>query len=146
MFEMFFENLSQGNQVYKTNGSVSSLLVQKIICEDIITDSLVVGGGIAGLTTALKIASFSKVVLISKGPLQQANSYYAQGGIASVMSTDDSFEKHISDTHTAGDGICKDEVVRAVVEAGPKAIEELIELGVEFTKKKKKQTLKISTT
>ena len=111
--------------------------MQKIICEDIITDSLVIGGGIAGLTTALKIASFSKVVLISKGPLQQANSYYAQGGIASVMSTDDSFEKHISDTHTAGDGICKDEVVRSVVEAGPKAIKELIELGVKFTKEEK---------
>lgn len=102
-------------------------------CVDIKTDTLIVGGGIAGLTTALKIAQFSKVVLISKGNLLEANSYHAQGGIASVLSEEDSFEKHVEDTLIAGAGLCKKDIVRTVVEGGPKAIKELIDLGVKFT-------------
>lgn len=105
----------------------------KKVDHDITTDTLIIGGGVAGLTTALKIAERQKVVLLSKGSLKNANSYYAQGGIATVLSDEDSFEKHICDTLTAGAGLCKKEVVELIVKGGPKAINELINLGVAFT-------------
>jgi len=94
--------------------------------------SLVIGGGIAGLTSAIKLASKGSVILISKGPLVEANTYYAQGGIASVLSREDSFEDHIRDTIVAGAGLCNPDIVKLVVEDGPRSIQELISWGVSF--------------
>ncbi len=100
------------------------------------TDHLIVGSGIAGLMLAHKLGQAQKVVIIAKESLSENNSSYAQGGIASVLSPEDSFAKHIEDTLEAGAGLCHREIVRAVVEAGPAAIKELIALGVDFTRGK----------
>ncbi|MBC7661101.1 MAG: L-aspartate oxidase [Chitinophagaceae bacterium] len=99
------------------------------------TDHLVVGSGIAGLMLAHKLGQSHKVVIIAKESLSENNSSYAQGGIASVLSPEDSFNKHIEDTLEAGAGLCHRDIVKTVVEAGPKVIRELISLGVDFTKR-----------
>lgn len=95
-------------------------------------DFLVIGSGIAGLTYALKVAGKGKVGLITKTHLQETNTKYAQGGIASVMDAPDDFEKHIQDTLEAGDGLCDREVVEMVVKKAPSQIRQLIDWGVEF--------------
>jgi len=99
------------------------------------TDFLVIGSGIAGLTFALKAARFGKVSVVTKASLEDSNTRYAQGGIASVFSEPDNFEKHIKDTLIAGDGFCNEEVVRMVVQEAPDRIKDLIELGVSFDRK-----------
>ena len=96
-------------------------------------DFLVIGTGIAGMTSALKLAEHGRVLLIAKGSLIENNSWYAQGGIASVLDGSDSFAHHIQDTLTAGAGLCHPEVVRMVVESGPRLVEELVSWGVRFT-------------
>lgn len=97
-------------------------------------DFLVIGSGIAGLLYALEAAGHGKVIIVTKKQADDSNSNKAQGGIASVFDIEDSFERHIEDTHKAGDYLCHDDVVRMVVENGPAAIEELIALGVEFNR------------
>ncbi len=99
------------------------------------TDFLVIGSGIAGLMFALKASKFGRVAIITKAVLEDSNTRYAQGGIAAVFADPDSFEKHVSDTLIAGDGICNEEVVRMVVGEGPDRIRDLIELGVPFDRK-----------
>jgi L-aspartate oxidase len=99
------------------------------------TDFLVIGSGIAGLTFALKAASFGKVSINTKSSLEESNTRYAQGGIAAVFSEPDNFEKHIQDTLIAGDGFCNEAVVRMVVNEAPERIKDLIKLGVSFDKK-----------
>ncbi len=98
------------------------------------TEHLVIGSGIAGLMLAHKLGQFGKVMLVAKQSLLETNTAYAQGGIASVLSPKDSFDKHIEDTLEAGAGLCHKDVVRLVVEHGPQLIRELIELGVDFTR------------
>ena len=95
-------------------------------------DFLVVGSGLAGLSYALKMADHGKVVILSKTSAPQANTARAQGGIAAVMSPDDSFENHIRDTLVAGAGLCHEDVVRNVVETAPARIQDLINWGVKF--------------
>ena len=99
------------------------------------TDFLVIGSGLAGLLFALKAARSGKVTVVTKAELKDANTYYAQGGIAAVFSDPDNFEKHIRDTIIAGDGYCNEEVVRMVVQEAPERIKDLIDLGVSFDKK-----------
>ena len=99
------------------------------------TDFLVIGSGIAGLTFALKAASFGKVSIVTKSTLDDSNTRYAQGGIAAVFGEPDNFEKHIKDTLIAGDGFCNEDVVRLVVQEAPARIKDLIDLGVPFDKK-----------
>ena len=96
------------------------------------TDCLVIGTGIAGLALALKVADQFKVTLCTKTDLETTNSAMAQGGIAAVMSSEDSFEKHIEDTLVAGAGLCNPEVVRQVIEQGPERINDLLNWGVKF--------------
>jgi L-aspartate oxidase len=96
-------------------------------------DFLVIGSGIGGLTFALKAADYGSVVVVTKADLAESNSTYAQGGIASVWSHDDSFESHIADTIRAGAGLCHPEVVDSVVREGPDRIRELIALGTRFS-------------
>ena len=97
-------------------------------------DFIVVGSGIAGMSFALKVAHKGKVAILCKNKLEESNTHYAQGGIASVTNETDNFEKHISDTLIAGDGICNEEVVRKVVENAPKEIDALVNWGVDFDK------------
>ncbi len=99
------------------------------------TDILIVGSGIAGLFAALKIAEFAQVVLVTKKDKTESNTNYAQGGIATVIDPNDSYEKHIEDTLIAGAGLCHREIVELMVKEGPQRIEDLIKIGTEFTKK-----------
>jgi L-aspartate oxidase len=96
-------------------------------------DFLIIGSGMAGLTFALKTARLGTVAIITKKQRAESNTNYAQGGIAAVMASDDSFDLHVSDTLKAGAGLCKEDVVRTIVGEGPALVRELIELGVSFT-------------
>jgi L-aspartate oxidase len=98
-------------------------------------DFLVLGSGIAGLSFALKVAPHGRVAIITKKNRAESNTNYAQGGIAAVTSKEDSFEMHVRDTLEAGAGLCKEAVVRAIVEQGPARIAELIELGMKFSER-----------
>lgn len=95
-------------------------------------DFLVVGSGIAGLTFALKVAGMGTVAVVTKKDKVETSTNYAQGGIASVLGADDSFQLHVQDTLAAGDGLCHREVVELVVSNGPERIRELVDLGVPF--------------
>ncbi len=95
-------------------------------------DVLVLGSGIAGLFYALRVAERARVVLVTKKHAAQAATNFAQGGIAAVVSGDDSVEEHVRDTLEAGAGLCREDVVRFVVERGAGAIDALLKLGVEF--------------
>ena len=98
-------------------------------------DFIVLGSGIAGLTFALKVAQQGRVVIITKKKRADSNTNYAQGGIASVTSKEDSFEAHVRDTLEAGAGLCREDVVRTIVEEGPARIQELIEFGMRFSER-----------
>ena len=100
----------------------------------ITSDYLVIGSGIAGLSFAIKAAESGTVTVLSKRETIDSNTWNAQGGIAAVMSSEDSFEQHIQDTLKCGDGLCNESVVRFVVEEGPSRIQDLIEWGMAFTK------------
>ncbi len=97
-------------------------------------DFLVLGSGIAGLTFALKAAKVGTVCIVTKKNLEDTNTRYAQGGIASVMYNPDSVEKHIQDTLIAGAGLCNEKVVRMIISEAPHRIKDLIEWGIEFDK------------
>ncbi len=101
---------------------------------EIKSDFLVLGSGIAGLAFAIKAAGLGTVSIVTKKEKVESNTNYAQGGIATVTDTNDSFESHTKDTLTCGAGICREDVVRFVVEEGPERIEELVKWGVEFTR------------
>jgi L-aspartate oxidase len=95
-------------------------------------DFLVIGSGLAGLSYALKVADHGHVVILSKARALNSNTSMAQGGIAAVMSPDDSFENHVRDTIVAGAGLCHEDAVRAVVETAPDRIEDLFNWGIQF--------------
>jgi len=96
-------------------------------------DFFVVGSGIAGLMSALKLSRGGKVLIVTKKDRADSNTNYAQGGIACVVDKDDSFEQHIKDTLEAGAGLCNEKVVREIVASGPKEIAELEKLGIRFS-------------
>ena len=98
-------------------------------------DFLVLGSGIAGLFAALKVAPHGRVAMVTKKQRAESNTNYAQGGIAAVMDKEDSFASHVRDTLEAGAGLCREEVVRTIVEEGPARIAELIALGMRFSEK-----------
>src|SRR3954469_1827726 len=98
-------------------------------------DFLILGSGIAGLSFALKVAAHGRVAIVTKKNRAESNTNYAQGGIAAVTSKEDSFEMHVRDTLEAGAGLCKEQVVRTIVEEGPARIQELIELGMRFSER-----------
>src|SRR6266704_2847055 len=98
-------------------------------------DFLVLGSGIAKLSFALKVAPLRRVAIVTKKDRAESNTNYAQGGIAAVTSKEDSFEFHVRDTLEAGAGLCKEPVVRAIIEEGPARIAELIELGMHFSER-----------
>jgi L-aspartate oxidase len=101
---------------------------------EIQADYLVIGTGIAGLSFALEAAKTGSVVIVTKKEMAEGATNYAQGGIASVLDPDDSFEAHIRDTLESGDGLCHEDIVHLVVQDGPRRIAELIGMGVQFTR------------
>jgi len=102
--------------------------------ENVYSDVLVVGSGVAGLSFALEMADHAQVLIITKKAKTESNTYYAQGGLAAVLSPEDSFEEHINDTLVCGDGLCERDVVQRIIRAAPACIKELVELGAEFDK------------
>lgn len=101
-------------------------------------DFLVIGSGIAGMSFALKVADKGTVAMICKTGLEEANTFFAQGGVASVTNLSvDNFDKHIEDTMIAGDWISDREAVEKVVREAPGQIRELINWGVEFDRNEK---------
>jgi len=98
-------------------------------------DFIVLGSGIAGLTYALNVARAGRVAILTKKNRADSNTNWAQGGIASVTSREDSFELHVRDTLEAGAGLCREPVVRTIVEEGPERIAELIRLGTRFSQR-----------
>jgi L-aspartate oxidase len=98
-------------------------------------DFLVIGSGLAGLTFALRAARHGSVLVLSKDRMPESATNYAQGGIASVWSPEDSFEAHVEDTLIAGAGLCHRDIVELVVREGPERIRELIALGTHFSRR-----------
>jgi len=98
--------------------------------EPLETDYLVIGSGIAGLNFALLAAEHGRVVVITKKRPDDTNTNWAQGGVAAVLAKDDSFERHVQDTLTAGDGLCDRDVVELCVSEGPAQVKRLLDLGV----------------
>ena len=96
------------------------------------TDVLVIGAGIAGLRAALEVPPDLGVLVVTKDRVTESNSSYAQGGIAGVLSPEDTFENHVEDTLVAGDGLCDRAVVDLVVREAPAQIEKLVEWGTKF--------------
>jgi len=95
-------------------------------------DIVVVGSGIAGLTTALKARRAGRVLLVTKTELDAGSTRWAQGGIAAALGPGDSPEQHLTDTLVAGAGLCDEEGVRVLVTEGPALVRELVELGTNF--------------
>jgi L-aspartate oxidase len=96
-------------------------------------DFLVIGSGIAGISFAINAARHGSVAVITKKRDSDANTNYAQGGVACVLGGDDSFESHIADTLAAGAGLCDEGAVRILVEEGPARIRELLDYGARFS-------------
>ncbi len=97
------------------------------------TDILVIGSGIAGLTFALRVAEHADVILVTKKASFESNTNYAQGGIAAVIASDDSFAEHVRDTLQAGAGLCHLDRVETLVRSGPQAVADLDHWGVRFS-------------
>ncbi len=101
------------------------------------SDVLIIGSGTAALASALKLADFGTVTVLTKEKAIDTNSAWAQGGIAAVMSEEDSFASHINDTLVAGAGLCKENVVKNYIEQAPDRIQDLINWGVHFDVRRK---------
>jgi len=95
-------------------------------------DFIVLGSGIAGLSFALKAAQKGSVAIVTKRSSSDSNTAWAQGGVACVMTGEDSFDLHVRDTLAAGAGLCHEDIVRSIVTEGPTRIAELTGLGVHF--------------
>ena len=96
------------------------------------TDTLVIGSGVAGLSFALEAAAHGDVLVVTKRSADESNTKYAQGGIAAVLSTADTFEAHIADTVRAGAGLCHERVVELCVRDAPARIQMLRDIGARF--------------
>lgn len=102
---------------------------------------LVIGGGLAGLSFALRIAKIANVLLVSKKPLEVSNSSLAQGGIAAVLGSDDKYSYHVEDTLNTGQRLSKRSSVELLVKDGPEEIKHLVDLGVNFDHEKNQLAL-----
>jgi len=97
-------------------------------------DVLIIGSGLAGLTSALKLADHKKVLIVSKREILDSSSQWAQGGVAAVMSNEDSIESHVKDTEFVGGGLTDPKVAHFVASHGKEAIEWLHDLQVPFSR------------
>ena len=98
-------------------------------------DFLVLGGGVAGLTFASEAAAHGSVGVLTKKIRSEGNTIYAQGGIAAVLSPEDSFERHVEDTMIAGAGLNKKDIVDITVREGPERLKALVALGADFNRR-----------
>jgi len=98
-------------------------------------DYLIIGSGAAGLLAANRLAPHGKVILVNKGTFQDSSTWYAQGGIAGVLSDTDSIESHVQDTIKCGAGLCHEEIVHSVITRGSAIIHELIDIGTQFDRR-----------
>jgi nicotinate-nucleotide pyrophosphorylase (carboxylating) len=112
------------------------MLPQRLAANDpgwqIEADIVVVGSGIAGLTTALRAGGLGRVLVVTKDILSAGSTQWAQGGIAAAIGPGDTPDQHLEDTLVAGGGLCSEEAVRILVTEGPEALRELIDLGTNF--------------
>ena len=106
--------------------------IDSALTQQLFTDCLIIGGGIAGLRAAIEAGKERKVIIVCKAAIQESNTWYAQGGIASILEKTDSFESHIEDTLVAGCGINDEQIVKSVVQQGPGLIKELLDWGTDF--------------
>ncbi len=106
-----------------------------------VVDFLIIGSGVAGLRAAIELAPFGSVLVVTKDKPTESSTEYAQGGIAAVMSDEDEVGIHYEDTLKAGDGLCREAMVRTLVEEGPERIAELIAWGAEFDREGTKLAL-----
>ena len=98
-------------------------------------DALIIGSGAAGLALALRLPADARVAVLSKGELAQGSTYWAQGGMAAVLDAGDTHQSHVEDTLRAGAGLCRREVVEAVVARGAAIVDWLAGLGVAFDRR-----------
>ncbi len=98
------------------------------------TDFLIIGSGVAGLRAAIELAPHGNVLVVTKDRTAESSTEYAQGGIAVALSDEDEVGIHFEDTLRAGDGLCREDAVKILVEEGPERILELISWGAEFDK------------
>src|SRR6476659_5727586 len=97
------------------------------------TDVLVIGGGVAGLRSAIAAAQEgAEVLVLTKDTIDESNTWYAQGGIAAVLQPLDSFESHVQDTEKGGAGLCDHAAVEVGVKEGPQRVLELLSWGANF--------------
>ena len=95
-------------------------------------DFVILGAGIAGLRAAIELADSARVLVLTKGEIYESSTEHAQGGIAAALAEDDEVHLHLQDTLQAGDGLCREEAVKILVEQGPHEIRKLIDWGMEF--------------
>jgi L-aspartate oxidase len=106
--------------------------IDSISTSQLFADCVIVGAGVAGLRAALEAADHRNVIVVCKATLEDSNTWKAQGGIASVLREDDSFESHIADTLRTGCGLCEPDTVERVVREGPELVRQLRDWGAEF--------------
>src|SRR5471030_2518820 len=99
---------------------------------EFVSDVLIIGSGAAGLSLALRLAGHCQVMVLSKGPLNEGSTYYAQGGIAAVFDETDSIDSHVEDTLIAGAGLCDREAVEFIAGNARHCVQWLIDQGVLF--------------
>ncbi|MDI6800810.1 MAG: L-aspartate oxidase [Thermodesulfovibrionales bacterium] len=102
--------------------------------QSIATDFLIIGSGIAGLRAAMELAKHGNVLVVTKDLPTESSTEYAQGGVAVALSDEDEVGIHFEDTIKAGDGLCREDAVKVLVEEGPARILDLIDWGAEFDK------------
>jgi L-aspartate oxidase len=95
-------------------------------------DYLILGAGISGLRAAIELANAARVLVLTKGEIYESSTEHAQGGIAAALAEDDEVYLHLQDTLQAGDGLCREDAVKILVEQGPQEIKKLIDWGMEF--------------
>ncbi|XOJ89645.1 L-aspartate oxidase [Methylophilaceae bacterium Uisw_097] len=107
-------------------------------------DVLIIGSGLAGLATALKLADHKRIGIVCKTELTESSSHWAQGGVAAAISTEDPIYSHINDTKNAGAGLCDEAITEFVASSSEDALDWLMNLGVNFTKNKQSDDLHLT--
>ncbi|MFZ2554542.1 FAD-dependent oxidoreductase, partial [Psychrobacter urativorans] len=124
---------SDSNTDIDVNVNVNVNVNTDATATNLITDVLIIGAGLAGITTALALPNTLKITVLSKAGLEECSSHYAQGGIAASLDKDDSVNDHIADTLIAGAGLCAPDNTSRILTKGQQAVQWLCSQGVPFT-------------